>query len=229
MGYCIEAVLLLPDTKVEQAHILLPKGWKMVLEMDDVSLYDKYIEIWTDYFSGFGMGGATVYTKGENSEVYSGIEYTSINSALSFCGLKADLPLDGFDTIGLGGYRDNHSIREEINQQNPQKIEQKINLSDSLIQVQISYDYEKLFLDGECICSGHSINYSELIDELIKKDVSMGDMTHCSFKLYKDGEDVEWVDEEDYYKGNFETGSLSEYIEECNLFGYEVKISKIVK
>jgi hypothetical protein len=69
----------------------------------------------TDYFGGIGHQRATIYKNGkkifDETDEYD-MSFTPINSALETIGVIREGDLDEFDTIGLGGYRNNESFYE---------------------------------------------------------------------------------------------------------------------
>jgi len=68
--------------------------------------------VFTDYFGGDGTQGATVWASGKEAMAPDVDRQGPINSALRKIGLKAQPPLDEFDTIGLGNVRSNDDFVE---------------------------------------------------------------------------------------------------------------------
>jgi hypothetical protein len=238
MGHCISAVLFPPETEVKAKDVVnLPKGWKMAIpteedyifnaEHDDWVLNDTFKEIYkdflvisTDYFGGYGEQSCKIYKSGKF--IKSDNHNNSINEGLKFFGLENDYDKDGFDTINLGSYRDNRDIEAEF----PKKVEEeKIDLKNKITYVFFGDEWCGIFINDELITEGHSINTNELIEKLIEKEISMGELKNCLLDLDKNGKS-ELDEEEIGDKFNYELpGNLNEYIVGCQELGYKVKIS----
>jgi hypothetical protein len=67
----------------------------------------------TDYFGGIGDQSAAVY-RGQEEVMAPWVAYRGpVNRALQALGVSARGPLDAFDTLGLGEYRDFDDLFEE--------------------------------------------------------------------------------------------------------------------
>ena len=62
----------------------------------------RYAILATDYFGGIGDQVACVY---EGGVLLPNTGYLRVNEALQYLGVQKQLPLDEFDTVGLGQYR----------------------------------------------------------------------------------------------------------------------------
>lgn len=89
----------------------LPKEHCIKTIVDKISLEDDnlYAIIQTDYFGGVGSQCACVFKGDKNLD--KSIE--SINQALCILGVKRNLPLDEFDTVGLSQYRSEPTYLEK--------------------------------------------------------------------------------------------------------------------
>tara|TARA_R110000868_G_scaffold320909_2_gene581911 strand:+ start:1192 stop:1551 length:360 start_codon:yes stop_codon:yes gene_type:complete len=97
-----------PHLKIPQGFVLFtnkPKGLKKGRAV-------AYCE--TDYFGGAGQQTGKLWDKMKNKIFDQTSSYAVINEALELLGVKRDEGKDEFDTIGLGNFRTNHDIDEEI-------------------------------------------------------------------------------------------------------------------
>jgi hypothetical protein len=98
-------------TELKTRSDLLPGGLSLftvaLAELAaEASAQGPIVYAWTDYFGGKGTQGAMAWDKGHvlsPPRLGSG----SINLALQLLGVKAEPPMDEFDTVGLGSARSN--------------------------------------------------------------------------------------------------------------------------
>ena len=108
---------LLRTVKCERGPLLW-ENWRAVmgLSRSDVaalSQKQKVVYIFTDYFGGAGRQYADIWEKGQRRH------FDRINDALQQIGVKAAAGQDEFDTIGLGGYRDDEALRKAAKLEKP--------------------------------------------------------------------------------------------------------------
>ncbi|MBD3195598.1 MAG: hypothetical protein GF317_11110 [Candidatus Lokiarchaeota archaeon] len=100
-------------------------------------------------------------------------------------------------------------------------------LKNKITRVLLADDWEGLYVNDELADEGHSLNITDVIEWLIKNDVSMGEMTYNFFMLSKNGEYVDYITEDECDEiGSHCLPSLHSFIERCEEFGYKVELEQ---
>lgn len=113
---------------------------------------------------------------------------------------------------------------KSINENNklPRKFDPSGRFRKTLITVGLADDWEGIYHNGILIEEGHSINWSNVIVELIEKGINLSGYTMYHFVHYKDGEyeDFPFIEEWNLPK------NIEDYIDKIKEHGYSFKLSK---
>lgn len=107
------------------------------------------------------------------------------------------------------------------------KFEDKtIFLGKKIVIVTLSDDWEGLYIDGELIEEGHSINYESVLKSMIKQKINLADYTFGRLKIMKNSKYYELSDDDVDELGlsNLPT-SLEEFLTLLHDDGFETNIN----
>lgn len=135
MGHCISAIIFKQeDVVADFKYCKLNNGLGMLPEEEENEIAKMsqrignrpFITVFTDYFGGVGEQGSTFY-KDSDSE---GQELSSINEGLRMLSVEKGTNMDEFDTVGLGSYRSNHDMLEEMGVKQEEPIHKEKTVAD---------------------------------------------------------------------------------------------------
>jgi len=102
--------------------------------------------------------------------------------------------------------------------------EYNIDVDNTITHTNFADDWEGIYVDDKLVAEDHRIQLEYVLEYLIKNNIQMGDYKYKYLEYRKNGQYVDWVEEDEFDNLMKNRGSLTEFIQGCKELGYEIKL-----